>query len=68
MIKKLFQKFWRFVRGKHCPDMDLESLIQLREVLVEEIALRAAQHKEVKSLRRLAVLVTAKIMELQHGC
>jgi len=45
------------------PPMDLQTLCELREWLRGEMAVR--QHR-IRA-RKLFVLVTARIMELQHG-
>jgi len=71
MIKKLkdlidrCRKYW-YVKRIQYPEQDLATLIQMREWLNEQIAIRTAQHKSVKEVRRLAIYVTARIMQKQR--
>ena len=64
MIKKAKERW--YVKHIQYPEMDLATLIQLREWLNEQIAIRTMQHRSVKEVRKLAVMVTARILEKQR--
>ena len=72
MIKaiKRFLRHWRewwYVKHIQYPEMDMAGLVQMREWLIEQIAIRTAQHKGVKQMRELLVVVTTRILEEQHN-
>lgn len=67
-LKKILQNLREYWHAKHIqyPEMDIVCLVQLREWLIEQIAIRTAQHKGAKQMRELLVVVTARILEVQN--
>lgn len=68
-LKKILQNLREYWYAKHIqyPEMDMAGLVQMREWLIEQIAIRTAQHKGVKQMRELLVVVTTRILEEQHN-